>query len=108
LGLASLVIRTGLQIFFLTLPPSAAAVARVVPLDFDYRVFAFTLVTSGLTTIMFALVPALQATRGTLTCPGHRPRYRSPGRPCELVATYSISIQRDAEPDASARRGGKL
>ena len=67
LGLASLVIRTGLQIFFLTLPPSAAAVARVVPLDFDYRVFAFTLVTSGLTTIMFALVPALQATRGTLT-----------------------------------------
>ena len=60
-------IRTGLQIFFLTLPPSAAAVARVVPLDFDYRVFAFTLVTSGLTTIMFALVPALQATRGTLT-----------------------------------------
>ena len=67
LGLASLVIRTGLQVFFLTLPPSAAAVARVVPLDFDYRVFAFTLVTSGLTTIMFALVPALQATRGTLT-----------------------------------------
>ena len=67
LGLASLVIRTGLQIFFLTLPPSAASVARVVPLDFDYRVFAFTLVTSGLTTIMFALVPALQATRGTLT-----------------------------------------
>jgi HAMP domain-containing protein len=67
LGLASLVIRTGLQIFFLTLPPSAAAVARVVPLDFDFRVFAFTLVTSGLTTIMFALVPALQATRGTLT-----------------------------------------
>ena len=67
LGLASLVIRTGLQIFFQTLPPSAAAVARVVPLDFDYRVFAFTLVTSGLTTIMFALVPALQATRGTLT-----------------------------------------
>ena len=67
LGLASLVIRTGLQVLFLTLPPSAAAVTRVVPLDFDYRVFAFTLVTSGLTTIMFALVPALQATRGTLT-----------------------------------------
>ena len=47
LGLASLVIRTGLQVFFLTLPPSAAAVARVVPLDFDYRVFAFTLVDLG-------------------------------------------------------------
>ena len=67
LALAGLVIRLGLQVFFLTLPPSAAAVARVVPLDFDYRVFAFTLAMSGLTTVMFALVPALQATRGTLT-----------------------------------------
>ena len=67
LGLANLVVRTGLQIFFLTLPPSAAAVARVVPLDFDYRVFAFTLAISALTTILFALVPALQATRGNLT-----------------------------------------
>jgi predicted permease len=67
LALAGLVIRIGLQVFFLTLPPSAAAVARVVPLDFDYRVFAFTLAVSGVTTIMFALVPALQATRGTLT-----------------------------------------
>ena len=67
LGLANLVVRTGLQIFFLTLPPSAAAVARVVPLDFDYRVFAFTLTISALTTILFALVPALQATRGNLT-----------------------------------------
>jgi predicted permease len=67
LALAGLVIRIGLQVFFLTLPPSAAAVIRVVPLDFDYRVFAFTLAVSGLTTIMFALVPALQATRGTLS-----------------------------------------
>ena len=67
LGLANLVVRTGLHIFFLTLPPSAAAVARVVPLDFDYRVFVFTLAISALTTILFALVPALQATRGNLT-----------------------------------------
>jgi hypothetical protein len=41
-------------------------VTRVVPLDFDYRVFAFTLAISGLTTSMFALVPALQSTGGTL------------------------------------------
>jgi predicted permease len=67
LAVAALVVRIGLQIFFSTLPSSAAAVTRVVPLDFDYRVFAFTLAISGLTTIMFALVPALQATRGTLT-----------------------------------------
>jgi predicted permease len=67
LGLAGLVIRIGLQALFLTLPPSAAAITRVVPLDFDYRVFAFTLAISGLTTILFALVPALKATRGALT-----------------------------------------
>jgi predicted permease len=67
LALAGIVIRLGLQVFFLTLPPSAAAVIRVVPLDLDYRVFAFTLALSGLTTIMFALVPALQATRRPLT-----------------------------------------
>ncbi len=67
LALASLVVRTGLHIFFLTLPPSAAAITRVVPLDVDYRVFAFTLTVSALTTILFALVPALQATSGNLT-----------------------------------------
>jgi hypothetical protein len=46
--------------------------------------------------------------RGTLCCSGHRPRYRNSGRACELVATYSISIQRNDEPDVRARRGGEL
>ena len=42
------IVQAGLAIFFLTLPPSFAAVARVLPLDFDYRVFAFALVVAGL------------------------------------------------------------
>jgi predicted permease len=66
-GLASLVLRAGLSIFFMTLPPSFAAVARVLPLDVDHRVFAFTLTVAALATIMFALLPALQGTRLTLT-----------------------------------------
>ena len=66
LALASLVIRTGLAVFFLALP-SAAALTRVVPLDFDYRVFLFTFVVAAATTVLFALLPALHATRVTLT-----------------------------------------
>ena len=67
LGLASLVLRAGLAIFFMTLPPSFAAIARVLPLDVDQRVFLFTLIVAGLATLMFALLPALHGTRLTLT-----------------------------------------
>jgi predicted permease len=67
LGVANLVLRTGLAVFFLTLPTSFAAVARVLPLDLDRRVFLFTLIASAVATVMFALLPALQATRLTLT-----------------------------------------
>jgi predicted permease len=66
LVLARLILRGGTAIFFLTLPPTFAAVARVLPLDFDYRVVVFSLAAAGLTTLMFALVPALQGTRSSL------------------------------------------
>ena len=66
LGLARLVLQAGLAIFFMTLPPSFAAVARVLPLDVDQRVFSFTVIVAGLATLMFALVPALHGTRLTL------------------------------------------
>jgi predicted permease len=67
LGLAALTLRGGLAIFLSMLPPSVAALIRVVPLEFDYRVFLFALVASALATLMFALLPALQATRVSLT-----------------------------------------
>jgi putative ABC transport system permease protein len=67
LGIADLVLRAGLAIFFMTLPPSFAAVARVLPLDLDYRVFMFTLIVAALATVIFALLPALHGTRLTLT-----------------------------------------
>ena len=44
LALAGLgTLRAGLALFFATLPPSIAALVRVVPLDFDRRVFLFAL-----------------------------------------------------------------
>jgi predicted permease len=67
LGLAALALRVGLSLFLAMLPSSIAALIRVAPLDFDYRVFLFSLVVSGGATLMFALLPALQATRVTLT-----------------------------------------
>jgi predicted permease len=67
LALAAVTLRAGLALFVAMLPPSVAAMIRVVPLDFDYRVFLFAAVASAAATFLFALVPALQATRGTLT-----------------------------------------
>ncbi|MFL6279816.1 MAG: ABC transporter permease [Vicinamibacterales bacterium] len=67
LGIAMLVLRAGLAIFFMTLPASVAGAARVLPLDVDHRVFLFTSIVAAVTTIMFALLPALHGTRLTLT-----------------------------------------
>jgi predicted permease len=67
LGIGQVVLRTGLAIFFRTLPSSVAAAARVLPLDFDRRVFLFTLIVSALATVLFALLPALHGTRLNLT-----------------------------------------
>jgi predicted permease len=67
LALAAITLRAGLALFVAMLPPSVAAMIRVVPLDFDYRVFLFAAVAAAAATLLFALVPALQATRGTLT-----------------------------------------
>jgi putative ABC transport system permease protein len=67
LSLAALLLRAGIAMLFLTLPPTAASLIRVVSLDFDYRVFLFTLAVSGCATLLFALAPALQATRLSLT-----------------------------------------
>ena len=47
-GLASLVLRAGLAVFFATIPPTFAAVARVLPLDVDRRVFIFSAVIAAL------------------------------------------------------------
>jgi len=67
LGLAAWLLRAGVVALFSTLPPSLGAILRVAPLSFDYRVFVFALLVAGATTLVFALVPALQASRQRLT-----------------------------------------
>ena len=67
LALASLTLRAGLAMFFYGLPSSIVWLVRVVPLDIDRRVFLFALTAASLTTIVFALLPALQASRVSLT-----------------------------------------
>jgi predicted permease len=50
-----------------TMPGSVVGAVRFAPLDPDWRVFLFVFMVSSGATILFALVPALQATRLSLT-----------------------------------------
>jgi predicted permease len=67
LALASWGLRLSVLALFRTLPPSIAPILRLVPLTFDYRVFLFAFAASAAATLLFALLPALQASRISLT-----------------------------------------
>lgn len=67
LTLAAWALRAATVMFPSTLPPSVAAIVRIAPIDFDHRVFLFALIVAAAATLMFALLPALQASRLTLT-----------------------------------------
>ena len=67
LGLTAIGLRLGTRIFFETLPPSLAAILRTAPLAFDHRVFLFACGAAAASTLVFALIPALQASRPALT-----------------------------------------
>jgi predicted permease len=67
LGLAALVLRAGTPVIIGALPAAVSPLVRIVPLEFDRRIFLFALGTVSATTLLFALLPALHATRLTLT-----------------------------------------
>ena len=67
LALAAWALRVATAAFYGTLPPSAAAIVRLAPIGLDHRVFIFTLAIATVATLLFALIPALQASRVTLT-----------------------------------------
>ena len=67
LALAAWTVRAGTVLFLGTLPPTAAALIRVAPISIDHRVFAFALCVAAAATLVFALLPALQASRLSLT-----------------------------------------
>jgi predicted permease len=67
LAVAGLALSAGTALLFRMLPATAATLIRVAPLDFDARVFLFAFGVALATTVMFALLPALRATRLELT-----------------------------------------
>jgi predicted permease len=67
LVLARVLLSVALYAVLSLLPTAIALRVALVPFDFDYRVFLFSFLVAGATTLIFALVPALQATRLTLT-----------------------------------------
>jgi predicted permease len=67
LALANVTLSAGLVLFLSLMPAAVSSLVRVVPLEFDMRVFGFALAIATCTTLMFALLPALQATRLTMT-----------------------------------------
>lgn len=67
LALATLGIRLLTLAFISTLPPSVAQIIRFVPMTIDVRVFVFALAVAAATTMVFALLPALQSSRISLT-----------------------------------------
>jgi predicted permease len=67
LALAAVLRKLGTVVMVAMLPPTVAGRVRIIPLDFDVRVVLFTCCLVGAVTVLFALLPALQATRVTLT-----------------------------------------
>jgi predicted permease len=67
LALAGMLRSAGTVVMVAMLPPTIAARVRIIPLHFDLRVVLFTCLLVGAVTVLFALLPALQATRVTLT-----------------------------------------
>lgn len=67
LALASWALRGSISLFFRTLPPSVGAMLRIGPMGLDHRVYLFAFAAAAAATLMFALVPALQASKLPLT-----------------------------------------
>jgi predicted permease len=96
LVLATLALRASTGLILSTLPPSVLAILRVAPIEFDFRVFLFALAAGAATTLLFALFPAIQTSRLTLTdgLRGHgfRARTSRSMQNALVVAQVAVSI----------------
>ena len=96
LVLATLALRASMAVILGTLPPSVLAILRVAPIDLDFRVFLFALTAGAATTLLFALFPAVQTSRLTLTdgLRGHgfRARTSRSMQNALVVAQVAVSI----------------
>ena len=96
LALSAVALRVGVAAFFGTLPPSVGGILRLVPLSLDHRVFLFAMGTAVVATALFALMPALQASRLTLIDAlrgqGGSGRHTSRLRQSLVIAQVAVSL----------------
>jgi predicted permease len=96
LAMSALALRAGVALFFGTLPPSVGGILRLVPLTLDHRVFVFALGTAVVATALFALMPALQASRLSLIeavrGSGGSGRHGSRLRQSLVIAQVAVSL----------------
>ena len=96
LAMSALALRAGVAAFFGTLPASVGGILRLVPLTLDHRVFLFALGTAVLATGLFALMPALQASRLSLIDAvrgsGGSGRHGSRLRQSLVIAQVAVSL----------------
>lgn len=112
LAFAGVALRTAIAAFFGTLPPFVAGILRVVPLDLDYRVFLFAIAAAMVATVMFALIPALQASRLSLIDAvrggGGSGRHGSRLRHALVIGQVAVSIVLVTLAVTLARNGAAL
>jgi predicted permease len=66
-ALATIVLNLFARLLYNTVPPTILFKVRIPDFEVDAHVFLYMLIVVGLTTVLFALAPAAQATRLTLT-----------------------------------------
>lgn len=112
LVLASFALRGAIALFFRTLPPSVGAFLRIGPMALDHRVYIFAFAAAAAATLLFALVPALQASKLPLTDAlrgqgGHVPR-GSRLRAALVVSQVTVSLVLVVLAITLARNGAAL
>jgi predicted permease len=94
LALAAGLLRAAVIVLFRTLPPFIASLLHVVPMPLDARVFLFVFGVALAATLLFALMPALQASRQPLTdaLRGQRAGRPSAARSRNLLVVAQVAV----------------
>jgi putative ABC transport system permease protein len=94
IALAAWLLRAATILLFRTLPPLVASMLRVVPMPLDYRVFGFAFAVAAAAALVFALLPALQASRLPLTdaLRGQRSGHQSSSRTRNALVVAQVAV----------------
>jgi len=94
IALAAWFLRAAMVVLFSTLPPFIASLLRVAPMPLDYRVFLFAFAMAAAAALLFALLPALQASRLPLTdaLRGQRSAHQSSSRMRNALVVAQVAV----------------